>query len=350
MAKFHTLTLQEVIRETPDAVSLHFEIPENLKEVFKFKAGQYITLEKTINGKNIRRAYSLCSTPQSGKLSVVVKEVTGGAFSVYVNRELREDDTLEVLPPEGKFVLTPNPNNKNTYVAFAAGSGITPVMSILKTVLEQEPDSKFLLVYGNKSPEDTIFIKQLMDLQVAHPERFFLEFVYSRKQVDQYQFGRISTAIVNYFLKNKYKHLTFNSYFLCGPEPMIDEVKETLLGKGVSKENIYFELFSTSAAPEIIEGVEDGNTVLTVMLDDDETTFVMPQNKTVLESVLEQDLDAPYSCQGGICSTCIARIKEGTAKMRKNQILTDEEIEEGLVLTCQAQPTSSVLKIDYDDV
>ncbi len=350
MAKFHTLTLHKIIRETPDAVSLHFEIPEVLKEDFKFKAGQYITIEKNINGKNVRRAYSLCSTPQSGKLSVVVKEVKGGSFSVFANRELREGDDLEVLPPEGKFVLLPNADNNNTYLAFAAGSGITPVMSILKTVLDQEPQSKFLLVYGNRSPEDTIFIKELMDLQLAHHERFFLEFVYSRKQVAEYQFGRISKAIVNYFLKNKYKDLSPSAFYLCGPEPMIDEVKETLIENGVSKDKIHFELFSTAAEPVVIEGLQDGTTALTVMLDDEETTFVMSQNKTVLETVLEQDLDAPYSCQGGICSTCIARIKEGTAKMRKNQILTDEEIEEGLVLTCQAQPTSSVLKIDYDDV
>ncbi|MEX0997232.1 MAG: ferredoxin--NADP reductase [Flavobacteriaceae bacterium] len=350
MSRLHSLSVKKILKETPDAVSIHFEIPQDLKNVFRFQAGQYLTLETTIDGKKVRRAYSLCSTPADELLSVVVKEVKGGSFSVYANKNLREGDTLEVLPPEGTFVFEPKESNENSYVAFAAGSGITPIMSILKTTLEQEPKSSFLLVYGNKSPEDTIFMKALMDLQQAHPERFFLEFVFSRKEVDDYQFGRISKAITNYFLKNKYKNLNPSSYYLCGPEPMIDEVRETLIENGVSNEKILFELFSTSAEAETVEDLQDGMTAVTIMLDDEETSFVMPQSKTVLEVVLENDLDAPYSCQGGICSTCIARLKEGTATMRKNQILTDDEIAEGLILTCQAQPTSSVLKVDYDDV
>lgn len=350
MSKLHNLSVKKILKETPDAVSIHFEIPQDLKEVFQFQAGQYLTLETKIGGNKVRRAYSLSSTPESEHLSVVVKEVKGGSFSVYANKNLREGDTLDVLPPEGNFIFKPQSNNKNTYAAFAAGSGITPIMSILKTTLEQEPESKFLLVYGNRSPEDTIFMKSLMDLQQLHPERFFLEFVYSRKEVEGYQFGRISKSIANYFLKNKYKNLSVNSYFLCGPEPMIDEIKETLVDNGISKEKIHFELFSTSVESTVVEGLQDGTTAITIMLDDEETTFVMPQTKTVLEAVLEQDLDAPYSCQGGICSTCIAQIKEGAATMRKNQILTDGEVAEGLVLTCQAQPTTSVLKVDYDDV
>lgn len=350
MSKLQTLPVKKIIKETPDAVSIHFEIPQDLKKDFQHKAGQYITLEATVNGNKVRRAYSICSTPQSEHLSVVVKEVVGGRFSVFANRDLREGDTLDVLSPEGKFILEPNANSKNTYVAFAAGSGITPVISIIKTALEQEPESKFLLVYGNKSPEDTIFMKPLMDLQNAHPERFFLEFVFSRKEVDVYQFGRISKAITNFFLKNKYKHLTIESFYLCGPEAMIDEVKNALIENGISNQKIYFELFTTSTEALAVDDNESGNTSITILLDDEETTFVMPQGKTVLEAVLEQNLDAPYSCQGGVCSTCIARVTEGAATMRKNQILTDGEVADGLILTCQAQPTTSVLKVDYDDV
>ena len=350
MSRLPTLTVKKILKETPDAVSIHFEIPQNLKDTFRFKAGQYLTLETTIEGKKVRRAYSLCSTPESDLHSVVVKEVQGGHFSVYANKGLREGDTIDVLPPEGNFIFEPHPNNKNTYVAFAAGSGITPIISIIKTALEQEPESKFLLVYGNKSPEDTIFMKALMDLQQDYQSRFFLEFVFSRKEVDDYQFGRISKAIANYFLKNKYKELSPSSYFLCGPESMIAEVKSTLIEKGVAENSIHFELFTSSVEPEALVNLENGTTTLTVFLDDEETSFVMPQSKTVLEVVLEKDLDAPYSCQGGICSTCIARITEGAATMRKNQILTDREVAEGLILTCQAQPTTPVLKVDYDDV
>ncbi|GGD79952.1 ferredoxin--NADP reductase [Planktosalinus lacus] len=350
MSKLHPLKVHKIIRETKDAVSLHFLVPENLQSEFKYNAGQYLTLETEIQGAKIRRAYSLCSAPFEETLSVVVKEVKNGRFSKFANRELREGDMLSVLPPEGKFILEPNKNSQNTYAAFAAGSGITPVISIIKTVMEEEPESKFLLVYGNKSPEDTIFMKSLMDLQQKFSQRFMLEFVFSRKELEGYQFGRISRSIANYFLKNKYKAHTFNSYFLCGPEPMIEELRETLSSNGISKEKIQFELFSSSSVPEQTLEVSEGNTALSVMLDDEETEFIMPQNKTVLEVVLEQNLDAPYSCQGGICSTCIARITEGAATMRKNQILTDDEIAEGLVLTCQAQPTTSVLKVDYDDV
>lgn len=350
MAKLHPLSIKKIIRETHDAVSIHFEIPQQLKETFQFKAGQYLTLEATLNGKTVRRAYSLCSTPQSNEHTVVVKEVKNGAFSIYANNDLREGDTLMVLPPEGKFVFNPQPENKNNYAAFAAGSGITPVISIIKTALEQEPESKFLLVYGNKSSEDTIFMKKLMDLQQKYPERFMLEFVFSRKELEGYQFGRISKSIANYFLKNKYKEISFNRYYLCGPEGMIDELKHTLTENGVARDNILFELFSTSVETVQADNVEDGTTVVTVMLDDEESTFIMPQSKTILDAALEQNLDAPYSCQGGICSTCIARITEGTATMRKNQILTDAEIAEGLILTCQAQPTTSVVKVDYDDV
>jgi len=349
MAKFHSLSVKEIRRETPSAVSLHFHVPEALKALYAFQVGQYITLESTINEKPVRRAYSLFSTPQSGELAVVVKEVPGGAFSVYANKNLQVNQTLNVFLPEGKFLFTPNKNAANNYAAFAAGSGITPIMSILQTVLEQEPKSTFLLVYGNKSPEETIFLKALTALQTRFPERFFLEFVFSRTQQINAQFGRISTAIANYFVKNKYKHLSIHSYYLCGPEEMINELKTVLAANGATQENIHFELFTTSEMVPISETL-DGKTTLTVTLDDETTRFVMPKNKSVLESVLGQNLDAPYSCQGGICSTCIARLKEGKVVMRKNQILTDSEIAEGLILTCQSHPTTSVVVVDYDDV
>lgn len=351
MTKLHALSIKKILKETPDAVSIHFEVPQHLKDTFKFKAGQYLTLETTIKGKTLRRAYSLCSTPQSGELSVVVKEVENGAFSVYANRDLKEGDNLMVLPPEGKFVFEPQQaKNNNFYAAFAAGSGITPVISIIKTALEQDPESKFLLVYGNKSPEDTIFMKPLMDLQQKYTERFMLEFVFSRKELEGYQFGRISKSIANYFLKNKYKEIPFNRFYLCGPEMMIEELKSMLSENGVPKENILFELFSTSVDPVQTNTIESGTTIITVTLDDEETKFTMSQSKSILDAVLEHNLDAPYSCQGGICSTCIARITEGAATMRKNQILTDAEIAEGLILTCQAQPTTPELSVDYDDV
>lgn len=348
MNKFYALKIKEVIRETPEAVSLSFEIPSDLREIFNYKAGQYITIKKNIQGSEVRRAYSLCSAPGSGEFKVTVKEVQGGTFSVLANNMLKAGDILEVHPPEGKFIFEPG-EQAGTYVAFVAGSGITPVLSILKTVLSSEPLSKFILVYGNKTTENTIFFKELLDLQANYPERLFVEFVYSRTREENSHFGRIETSTVNYVIRNKYKDASVNRFYLCGPEDMINNVTAVLEQHGIDRENILFELFTTEDTGAI-ETAVTGDVQLTVMVDDQETTFSMKNEETVLEAALEHDLDVPYSCQGGICSSCVARITEGKAEMRKNQILTDSEIAEGLILTCQAQATTPTLRVDYDDV
>ncbi len=348
MQDFHNLQIKEVIRETPEAVSISFEIPENLKEEFNFKAGQYVTIKTKIADEEIRRSYSLCSAPKSGEFKVTVKEVKDGRFSVFANNKLKAGDTLEVHPPEGRFILEPGDQPKN-YAAFVAGSGITPVLSIIKTVLNEEPRSRFVLTYGNRTPDNTIFFKELLELQAKYPDRLFIEFVYSRSREEDSHFGRIETSTVNFVVKNKFKDHPFDAYYLCGPEEMITHVTEVLIENGVEKEQINFELFTTEDTGAI-ETEAEGQTELTVMVDDEETTFSMDTKETVLDAALENDLDVPYSCQGGICSSCIARIVEGKAEMRKNQILTDEEVAEGLVLTCQAQPLTPKLKVDYDDV
>lgn len=347
MNKFYALKIKEIIRETPEAVSLSFDIPTDLKEKFDYKAGQYVTIKTVIDGKEIRRAYSLCSSPHTHEFKVTVKEVPGGLFSGLANNKLQAGDILEVHPPEGKFIFEPGVIPQN-YAAFAAGSGITPVLSIIKTVLIREPESKFVLVYGNKSLDETIFFKELLELQIKHPERLFIEFIYSQTREENAQFGRIETSTVNYVLKNKFKGTCFNTFFLCGPEPMINSVTEILKQNGITEERILFELFT--AKDDEVSIATEGDVELTIMVDDEDFTLTMDSKKTVLEVALDNDLDVPYSCQGGICSSCIARITEGTAVMRKNQILTDSEIAEGLILTCQAQPTSPVLKVDYDDV
>mgnify|MGYP005829619759 FL=1 len=348
MSTFFPLEIKEVIRETPQAVSLSFNIPENLKEEFKFDAGQYITIKAKLGDEELRRAYSLCSAPNSGEFKVTVKEVEGGKFSVIANNKLNAGDILEVHPPEGKFILKPS-GEARTYAAFAAGSGITPVLSIIKTVLAEEPKSRFVLTYGNKSPEETIFFKELLELQAKFPDRLFIEFVYSRTREDNSHFGRIETSTVNFVVKNKFKDQAFDAFYLCGPEEMINQVSDVLKENGVTEDKILYELFTSEDTGAIETNVE-GQTELTIMVDDEETTFSMDTKETVLDAALEHDLDVPYSCQGGICSSCIARIVEGKAEMRKNQILTDEEIEEGLILTCQAQPLTPKLKVDYDDV
>ena len=348
MVTFHKVNIQEVIRETADAVSLVFKIPGNLKSKFAFHAGQYLTLKKTINGKEVRRAYSICSSPSEAYLKVAVKAVENGTFSTYATTELNEGNFIEISEPEGKFILDPKPH-KN-YIAFAAGSGITPILSMIKDVLKNEISSTFTLIYGNKTAADTIFKEELDALKEAYPERLNLHYIYSREQIEGSLFGRIDKARTNFYINNSYKDISFDAAFLCGPESMIDEVSATLTERGFAKENIHFELFTTSIDEEAVAEIKEGTTEVIVMLDDEETTFTMNQTDDLLSASLRNNLDAPYSCQGGVCSTCMCKVTEGNAIMVKNSILTDSEIEEGLVLACQAYPTTSKISIDFDDV
>ncbi|MFT4669664.1 MAG: ring-1,2-phenylacetyl-CoA epoxidase subunit PaaE [Flavobacteriaceae bacterium] len=346
---FYPLVISEVKQETPNSVSLSFIIPESLKETFLFKAGQYITIRHNSNGNEIRRAYSICSHPSSGVLKVGIKRVKGGVFSEFANSQLQAGDKLDVMMPGGKFILNPNPQLSKNYAAFVAGSGITPVLSIIQTALEEEPNSTFSLVYGNQTEKGTMFQKELHGLQQTYPKRLMIQFVYSREEVGSALFGRIDRAMVNFLLKNKFRDINFNDFYLCGPETMIDIVSSTLKANHVNTKQIHYELFTTAEGDLLVQPHE-GDTTITIIVDDETETFTMPQNKSILEAALANKIDAPYSCQGGICSTCIARIKEGKAEMRKNQILTDSEIADGLILTCQAHPTSATLIVDYDDV
>ncbi|WP_375242063.1 flavin reductase family protein, partial [Lacinutrix sp.] len=225
------------------------------------------------------------------------------------------------------------------------------VLSIVKTVLEEEPNSTFILVYGNKTSEDTIFFNELLKLHHNYKDRFYIKFVFSQAQEPDALFGRIEKSTVNLIVKNKYKHTTIDAFYLCGPEAMIHTVKDVLTQNNISKDRVFFELFKVAKTEQAIENsVNKGETEIKVIVDDEEETFVMSQSQTILEAALDKDIDAPYSCQGGICSSCIARITEGEATMRQNNILTDNEVAEGLVLTCQAHPTSSKIVVDYDDV
>ena len=350
MAQFHTLHIQGIKRLTGTAVAITFDIPASLKNDFSFLPGQYITLKTTISGNEVRRAYSICSTPQEG-LTVAVKEVENGTFSAYANRQLKEGDTIEVQTPEGRFKIEDSAFAKaKTYAAFAAGSGITPILSMIKTVLTQSSESRFVLVYGNRTPESAMFREELVALRETYKDRFSIEFIYSQSRVDGAHFGRIMKSTVNFVLKNKYASHNFDDYFLCGPEPMIKEVTKVLKENGNTEDKIHFELFTASTDTATVAENLDGKTAIKVVCDDETFEFTMAQDAVILDAALDEDIDAPHSCQGGICSSCIARITEGTAVMAQNQILTDAEVAEGLVLTCQAHPTSATLVVDYDDV
>ena len=349
MSSFFKLNISEIRRETKDAVSILFNVPDLLKTNYKFIAGQYLNLKLSIDGQDIRRAYSICASPESGELRIAVKAVKNGLFSQFANVTLQVNNTLEVAAPEGNFTFEPNSDRQKNYAAFAAGSGITPVMSILKSVLSSEPKSSFVLVFGNKSPEDTIFHAEIHALQQQYVGRFFVHDAYSEAKIDGEVFGRIDKSTVNLVLKNKHSGTDFDKFFLCGPEQMINTVSSVLKENNVAEKNIKFELFTTTSTEKNIAKSADHSAV-TMLVDGDTFTFEMSSKQTILEAALKQGIDAPYSCQGGICSSCLCRITEGTAEMKKNSILTDSEIAEGLVLSCQAIPTSSTIFVDYDDV
>lgn len=350
MSSFYKLQIKEVKRETENTISVNFTIPSELQSVFQFIAGQYVNIKLTLDGHEIRRAYSICSSPTSGELCIAIKSVSNGTFSKFANDNLKARDFLEVAQPEGKFTFEPHFEKQKNYAGFVAGSGITPVLSIIHSVLESEPKSTFVLVYGNKTPKDTIFHQQLHDLQLQYVGRLFVHYVYSQSKVENELFGRIDKANVNFILNNKHKEKEFDKFYLCGPEDMITMVSNVLKEHNVAEKNIKFELFTTSVVENKAAASHDGHTKITLLVDGDEAIFEMSQKQTILEAALKQGIDAPYSCQGGICSSCLARISKGTAEMKKNSILTDKEIEEGLILTCQAHPTSSELFVDFDDI
>lgn len=351
MDRFKHLNINKVERLTPNAVKIAFEIPEAEAGHFKFIPGQYITIKTQLNGAEVRRSYSICSGRDEHEIAVGIKKVSDGLFSKYANDQLEAGVQLAVHPPEGRFTFHAKSDTASTIVAFAAGSGITPIMSIMKEVL-QHTDKQFILVYGNKKLEETMFHKEIAEMVAAYGDRLQVQFVYSREQEEDAMFGRIERSTVNFILKNKVAQPKDCLFYLCGPEEMINNVSDTLSTQGIAKDKIKFELFNTSdeEAENSTEDIPEGKTKVNVLVDDEEFSLVMDKKQRVLDAVLKEDIDAPYSCQGGICSSCIARVKEGKVEMVKNQILTDSELEEGLILTCQSHPVSNTLSIDYDDV
>lgn len=348
MSKFNPLKVKEIRKETPLAVSIVFDVPEDLKADYVFKAGQYVNIKAVINGEEIRRSYSISSSPTSKELRVVVKAVENGVFSNYVNNQLQIGDVLEVAYPEGKFVL--EQHNAKIIAGIAAGSGITPIISIAKEVLENAADSTFILIYGNKTVEDTIYYNEIEALKNHYLGRFFVHYTFTKEHPEGALFGRIERATINFVFKNKHNEKQVDEYFLCGPEDMIKKVTDVLTENGAGEDQIHYELFTTSSTNGEIPVSGEGMVKVTVLVDDVETTFNMPRTENILNAALKHGIDAPYSCQGGICSSCMCRTVKGSAEMKTNHILMDDEIEEGLLLACQAYVTSDQIYVDFDDV
>lgn len=348
MIQFHSLKVVKIKQETINSVSITFDIPKALKENYCFKAGQSVTIKAKINGNLILRSYSICSSPNSGLLKIGVKAVSNGLFSHYANTVLREGDHLEVSKPEGRFIVE-NPNRKNTFFAIAAGSGITPVISILKNVLLSNKESQFVLLYGNRSIKETMFFDEIEGLKISFSGRFFCYNIYSAENNPNSEYGRIDSGFINFCLK-KHNDLKFEKIFICGPKGLSESISNNLEGLGYKKENILYEMFYSDANKKAQINEFKGAVQANITCDFEEFTITVPQNMTLLDAALNENIDVPYSCQGGICSTCIGKITSGSAEMIENNILTDLEIQEGLILACQAIPTSKSIAIDFDDV
>lgn len=343
---YHPLKVSQIDRLTSKSVCLTLEVPDSLKDSFQFLAGQYLSLEETIEGENIRRSYSICSAPSEGKLQVGVKQIPNGRFSSFVNQQVGVGSILSAAVPKGRFVLDAVKEEKS-YVGIAAGSGITPILSIAKEVLRTSLSSSFYLIYGNKLIEDEMFTAEIDTLKLSFGERFTIIRTYSQKQENDAAFGRIGQLHLEELVKNG--GLNAESFFLCGPEGMINTASAFLKEKGISESKINHELFTASSNKSETAAV-NGAFTMQLTCDDVTTDLEGAEGKTVLDVALQNKLDVPYSCQGGVCSSCIAKVTEGHARMTTNQILTDGEIAEGLILSCQAHPTTAHIAVDFDDV
>ncbi len=359
MAKhFRSLTISDIRNETDECISIAFHIPESWKEEFKFQAGQNITIRSLIAGEELRRSYSICSSPFENELRVAIKKLDGGRFSSHAHMHFRPGESLDVLAPTGNFVLSLQASNKKHYVAFAAGSGITPVISLLKTILNEEPQSRFSLVYGNRNRNSIIFREEIMALKNEYPRRFQLIPVFSRENMDAPIFeGRIDAAKAELIFKNLIPFAPEQEYLLCGPSAMIFSLRDWLRQQKVSEKKIHFELFSDpgeqdttqkKTSPEKRESSVEKSKV-TIRLDGLSSEFEIPvEGPTILEAAIQAGADLPYACRAGVCASCRAKLVEGKVIMDQNYALAEEELEEGFILACQSHPASDKIVIDFD--
>jgi ring-1,2-phenylacetyl-CoA epoxidase subunit PaaE len=357
--QLYPLRIKEIHKETEHAVVVTFEVPEELKEEFSFIQGQYLTLEQTIEDTVVRRSYSICAGLDDEQLKVAIKHVEGGVFSSWANEFLKAGDTLNVLPPRGDFHTSIDPQIAKNYLCICAGSGITPILSIIKTVLSREPQSRVTLLYGNQRTASMMFRNDLSFLKNAYLERFFWINIFSREPQESDLFsGHLDNRKGGALNRRMITIRSYDEFFLCGPEAMISEVSRGLRGEGIAEENIHFELFAASAenARQAIKrhqarAQEYAGMVSEVSLLSDGRKYnfeLSSDGENILDAGLRNGIDLPFSCKGGVCATCKARLIEGEVDMDLNQSLRPEEIDKGYILTCQSHPTSKSVVIDFD--
>ncbi|HEY7639841.1 MAG TPA: 2Fe-2S iron-sulfur cluster-binding protein [Steroidobacteraceae bacterium] len=356
---YHPLKIAEVRPEGSDAVCVTLDVPDELRDTFRFAPGQHIGVRAAIDGQEVRRTYSICSATDERHLRIGVRLHERGSMSGHLGRKLRTGDTLEVLPPTGRFILTPDAKAARTYCAFAGGSGITPILGIIKNVLRHEPNSRFQLFYGNRTTASIMFAEELLALKDRYPQRLSLYFLMSREPQDVELFnGRLDAAKVTVLGRELFEARDIDGFFLCGPDTMIDSVREGLLGLGVEQSKIHSEHFLSEgvrlkpdphqAKPQQAE--DKAQTQVTVVMDGRRRSFAMANDgTTVLEAAEEAGLELPYSCRAGVCSTCRTRVVRGAVTMMTNYALEPWEVEAGYVLCCQALPAATELELTYDE-
>ena len=355
----HLLSVLDIQKETFDTVSVAFGIPEELKSQFNYTAGQYITLETTIEGDKVRRSYSLCSAPYEQEWRVAIKKVPGGKFSTFANSGLQVGDTVAALAPMGNFTLNTSADQSKHYVFFAAGSGITPIYSLIKAILHDEPKSKITLFYGNKNSSNIIFKEGIEALKNKHIGKLAIHYFLSREKMDVDLFqGRLDGKKCHELIQHIPGIVQGDSYFICGPFEMIQAVKQTLEGAGIEANKIHFELFaapgqaSSDRTTPINSAVESKHHLISqINLQVDGITYnfeLSQETESILDAAIRHGADLPYSCKGGVCCTCRAKIVEGEVEMKVNYALDEEEVEDGFVLTCQSYPRSAEVRIDFD--
>jgi len=351
---FHPLTVASIEPVTDDSVAITFEVPEDLREDYAFSHGQHLTVRTELAGDDVRRNYSICSPAGSGVLRVAVKRLPGGAFSEHALDVLRPGDVLDVMTPSGRFFTELDPAHRKHYVCVAAGSGITPVLSIVASVLAAEPRSSVTLLYGNRTHSSVMFLEELEDLKDTYPERFQLLHVLSREPQEVELFsGRLDADRMGRILDGLLPPDTVDEWFLCGPFEMVSDLRKLLVKEGVPKKQIHAEVFHVESGPPVrrapVETPEGEGAKVTITLDGRRSSFSLPADgPAVLDAALRVRADAPFACKGGVCGTCRAKVVEGTVEMDTNWALEPDEVEKGYVLTCQSHPTSDTVVLDYD--
>jgi ring-1,2-phenylacetyl-CoA epoxidase subunit PaaE len=356
---FHQLKVNNIRPETDSCVSISFDIPTHLKDLFAFTQGQNITIRAMVEGEDLRRSYSICSSPFDNELRIAVKKVEGGKFSSWINNQLKTGDLLEVLPPTGKFYTALHSTNRKHYIAFAAGSGITPLLSIIKTTLAIEPDSHFTLFYGNKTRSSIIFREELEALKNIYMHRFAIHHILSRETAEfpLYQ-GRITEQKCELIFRQLMQVKDGQEFFLCGPEAMIFDTRRFLEKAGVDESTIHFELFTTPGQqPAAAERKQNAGTssdnekysVVTIRSDGISFNINLSYSgASILDAALASGADLPFACKGGVCATCRAKLISGEVNMDNNYALEPEEVKNGYILTCQSHPRTEQLTVDYD--